>query len=383
MIVVNTVVSILIVRIITYKELVMLKEDQFELDDDTRIIKWKCKKDFTIIYNDCINDDRLSGDSLSILVYVMSKPEDWDIRIREVSKRFSIGRNKTYSIIKSLIEFGYMKRVRKRNKDGSLARSSTYASDRPMFLRVAQVPAFQEVVGIEETVKQPEPEIQGVVTEEKTNKQPCTGNGDMVVTKISDKQPCTGNQDVDNGYVVPYIQKKDVYKENNNNKDYGNTIDARATPPSDELTNIYPDASVVVFFMKKIEGSGVPEDTLVSWLRKYGKDYVAEKVRIYQSKGAMTNPGGFLSSAIRYDWKDKTPTVTESPKPSVKVDLEDAKNWFRYLTDNEKSMHYEKAIKIWPVLEDYLKVKTTSVLDDGFIDCPWFKPMVETLGVKF
>ncbi len=56
--------------------------------------------------------------------------------------------------------------------------------------------------------------------------------------------------------------------------------------------------------MKKIEGSGVPESTMVGWLRKHGTEYVAEKIRIYQAKGALANPGGFLSAAMKYDWKE-------------------------------------------------------------------------------
>ena len=166
----------------------MLNKD-IEQDDDIRIIKHKRTSDFTVIYNSCINDSNLSAECLAILVYIMSKPNDWDVRIVNLCNRFKIGRDKTYNVINKLIKLGYMKRTRDRNNDGSLGKTSIYTSDNPIFL------------------DDPHTEIQDMVESETTDKQPHPEKPDMV------------NQD-----VVPYIQKKEINKENNNNKILSNTI---------------------------------------------------------------------------------------------------------------------------------------------------------------
>ena len=336
-----------------------------ENERDIFIIKYKRERDYTTLYNDCVNDEKLCAESLAFLVYVMSKPDDWRINLKNLSNRFNIGRDKTDRTIKELCALGYMKKNQPRSEDGSFSQILIYASDKPIFIVEADPLEVNESPD-----KQPYTEIQETVVINNTDKQPLTEN------------PLTGFQE-----TVPYIQIKDYYKENNNNKSISNPIASTTTTHSSEESNIYPDASVVVFFMNRIEGSGVPEATLVSWLRKYGTDYVAEKVRIYQSKGIMANPGGFLSSAIRYDWKEKkttepTKNASDHIKPSNKVCIDDAKNWFRYLTNDEKMIQYEKAIKGWYALEDALNLQKASVLDDSFVDSPWFKPMMETIGVK-
>jgi hypothetical protein len=333
----------------------MLHENGFELDDDTRIIKHKHRNNFTMICNACINDENLLAGSLAILIYVMSKPDDWKIIMKDISKRFAIGRDKTYNIINKLIELGYMKRFSYRNGDGSLAKTAIFASDDPIFLSTYSC-----------------------------DKQPLTENQEVVVVEQNDKQPLPGFQDPVNQEVVPYIQKKDLNKENNNNKILSNPIGECEPPPSDKVDNIYPESSVVVFFMKKIEGSGVSESTLVSWLRKYGTEYVAEKIRIYQTKGAMTNPGGFLSAAMLYDWKEGA--TAQAPKTAKSVEavdyptLEQNRIWFRTLSDSEKIGIGQLAVVKHYVFDAMLSNAKLSVLDEGFPDNFLFKVLMELLG---
>jgi predicted transcriptional regulator len=346
----------------------MLNKDT-DQDEDIFIIKYKKESEYTTIFNQCLNDEDLSTDSVAILAYVMSKPNDWKINIKNISNRYKIGRDKVRNSINNLIQYGYMKRVRRRKKDGSLSNILIYASDKPMFLSEnSQLSENQEAVVAENYNKQPETEIQAVVTTEPANKQPRPEN------------PALVNQAVDS----LYSQKKDVNKENNNNKITTNPKGARATPPSDGEVNLYSDSSVVVF-MKKIEGSGVPESTLVGWLKKHGTDYVAEKIRIYQSKGALANPGGFLSAAIAYDWKEKTSVQTPAlePKDCRPTDYptpDENREWFRQLSDNEKSGLRQLALVKHNAFDEMLKQAKTSILDPGFPDTFLFKMLMEFVG---
>lgn len=344
----------------------MLRED--DQDESIFIIKYDKQSEYTTIFNDCLNDENLSTDSVAILVYVMSKPIDWKINIKNISNRYKIGRDKVRSSVNNLIEFGYVKRVRQRKKDGSLSKILIYASDKPIFLLdKSPRPENQEVVVTEHHDKQPRPEIQAMVTEESSNKQP------------RPEKPALVNQAVD----TLYVQKKELNKENNNNKITTNPKGACATSFSYELNNVYPEASVVVFFMKKIEGSGVPESTMIGWLRKHGTDYVSEKIRIYQTKGALANPGGFLSSAMAYDWKEKAqlpspkePAACNLPKYPT---LDENKAWFVNLTDSEKNGLEQLALLKHTAFSEMLTNAKLTVLDEIFPESFLFKMMMELL----
>lgn len=347
-----------------------------ENENDFFIIKHKKEIQYTTIYNDCINDEKLSAESLAILIYVMSKPENWKINIKNISNRYNIGRDKVRNSINNLREAGYMKRVRRRKKDGSLSDILVYASDKPIFLSTISPTNLQK--DNEQTNKQPQPEIQAVVAAEKTDKQP------------RPEIPALVNQAVDS----LYIQKKDFNKKTTTtNKAYGNKIDVRArTECLEEKTDLYPEPSVVVFFMKKIEGLDIAESTLVSWLRKHGGDYVEEKIRVLDENPKAANPSAFLCSAITYDWKEKkggegkSTTLNEArhkPETRGPIEIDDVKNWFRYLTKIEKLTYYDKASKMWSALDSLLSLNKISVLDENFVDGPWFKPMMVNVGIRF
>jgi hypothetical protein len=121
-------------------------------EKDIRIVKHKKESDFTTLYNDCINDEKLSAVALAVLVYVMSKPDDWKIMVSDLRRRFSLGRDKCYSTILALCGLGYMKRLKKRSKDGTICQWVIEASDKPIFL--------EKPINISKANKQPFPENQ-------------------------------------------------------------------------------------------------------------------------------------------------------------------------------------------------------------------------------
>ena len=80
------------------------------------IVRTKRTADFTVIPNAIINDDALDGDALGLLVYLLSKPADWWIKIDAISTvgRFG-GKNKVNRTLATLRGLGY----------ASMTRSST------------------------------------------------------------------------------------------------------------------------------------------------------------------------------------------------------------------------------------------------------------------
>lgn len=78
---------------------------------------------FCIVPNDTLNDF-LSWEAIGVLAYLCSKPHNWRVSISQLQKHSSrsirpTGRDKTYKIIKELINAGYIAKKRKRLENGS------------------------------------------------------------------------------------------------------------------------------------------------------------------------------------------------------------------------------------------------------------------------
>ena len=77
---------------------------------ETFINKSTLQENYSTLPNKLINDDKLSGDGLAVLVYLLSKPSDWKVNAQNIANRFGYGINKVYAIIKHLIQYGYVKK---------------------------------------------------------------------------------------------------------------------------------------------------------------------------------------------------------------------------------------------------------------------------------
>ena len=77
---------------------------------ETFINKSTLQENYSTLPNKLINDEKLSGDGLAVLVYLLSKPVDWKVNAQNIANRFGYGINKVYAIIKHLIQFGYVKK---------------------------------------------------------------------------------------------------------------------------------------------------------------------------------------------------------------------------------------------------------------------------------
>jgi hypothetical protein len=79
------------------------------------IIRRRHRRNFTIVGNKLLNDKRLSSDERALMVDLLSRPDNWKIIPRAVAGRMHWGRDKTYRVLKSLIEKGYLTRVQDRD----------------------------------------------------------------------------------------------------------------------------------------------------------------------------------------------------------------------------------------------------------------------------
>jgi hypothetical protein len=66
------------------------------------------KKNFTMVSNEILNDNRLSWKAKGILSYLLSKPDGWEAQIEDLYKKASDGYSSLRSGIDDLILCGYM-----------------------------------------------------------------------------------------------------------------------------------------------------------------------------------------------------------------------------------------------------------------------------------
>jgi hypothetical protein len=84
---------------------------------DTKFIKSKKEKNFTVLDNTFIKDTRLSWKAKGLMTYLLSLPDDWTIHLSEIEKHATDGKSALRSAINELKEFGYLKAEQKRENN--------------------------------------------------------------------------------------------------------------------------------------------------------------------------------------------------------------------------------------------------------------------------
>jgi len=98
---------------------------------DSLIVRSSLKDNFSVLPNELLNDDRLSAEQLGLLVYLLSKPTDWQVQVTELRKRFDVGRDKIRTILACLEQYGYISKEQVRS-EGKFASNRYVVSDSPL-----------------------------------------------------------------------------------------------------------------------------------------------------------------------------------------------------------------------------------------------------------
>ena len=83
------------------------------MNNDTFIIKSHHKDNYTIIYNNFIQDKKLNLELIGFGIYILSKPSNWVINPYQIRHDLNIGKDKIIRLINTMIELGYMYRQKK------------------------------------------------------------------------------------------------------------------------------------------------------------------------------------------------------------------------------------------------------------------------------
>lgn len=82
------------------------------------IHKKRLTKDFASIPNDIFRDTQLSLDTIGVLVYLLSLPQNWEVRADHIRNKFGIGKDKQQRIFRELEDAGYLVREKVRGAYG-------------------------------------------------------------------------------------------------------------------------------------------------------------------------------------------------------------------------------------------------------------------------
>ena len=84
------------------------------------------RKRWVTIDQRAIEDARLSWAARGLLVYLLSKPDDWQVRVKDLQKRGDLGRDGIYKLLAVLRRFHYLRYEKNRTRDGRV-RGGSYA----------------------------------------------------------------------------------------------------------------------------------------------------------------------------------------------------------------------------------------------------------------
>jgi len=143
----------------------------------TTIIRTARRQHFLVLCQAAVEDSRLSWAARGLLVYLLSRPDDWRIRVDHLRQQATSGRDAIYKLLSELRQHGYILRERIRGEDGRLQGTSYYVHETPSSplpenpytvkpYTAKPDPVFQEVLPNTEL---PSTEVQLILSKEKSS----------------------------------------------------------------------------------------------------------------------------------------------------------------------------------------------------------------------
>ena len=98
------------------------------------IIRQRREKNYSIISNDILDDQRMSFKARGLLAYMLSKSDDWKFYVDELANHSEQdGKKAVQSALKEIENAGYLKRIKQRDKQGHFSEQDWQLLDVPTF----------------------------------------------------------------------------------------------------------------------------------------------------------------------------------------------------------------------------------------------------------
>lgn len=177
-----------------------------------RLIK-NANKFYTNISNELVQDENLSWKARGIFVYLWSQANEWQFYVSEIARHSPDGERALRSGLKELEDRGYLKRVNRKNPDGSFNGMDWILSDTPEIHRHAQ----NAVDG--KTAENPPKVVQNASDAKRVRHEMCStqkgtliniNNNNYQYKKISNTihQPVEDEDEVPYKEVIDYLNLK-------------------------------------------------------------------------------------------------------------------------------------------------------------------------------
>jgi hypothetical protein len=95
------------------------------------IIRVSKPERYTTLSNDTLRDKRLTFAARGLLTYLLSLPDNWEVRVSHLIEQSPAGRDAVYSMLKELTSFGYVARTEKRDAAGRIVGYETIVRETP------------------------------------------------------------------------------------------------------------------------------------------------------------------------------------------------------------------------------------------------------------
>jgi hypothetical protein len=145
---------------------------------DNTIIRAPRRRRFVVVDHTVVDDERLTLAARGLLVLLLSRPDDWQIRVSDLRKRCHAGRDAIYKLLRELRKLGYIRYVPNRTASGRLAGGTYYVHEIPAEIPSATpLPVLPEAVAPDTREPDALPNIQKNLTTTTTN-YVGSGNGE-------------------------------------------------------------------------------------------------------------------------------------------------------------------------------------------------------------
>ena len=86
---------------------------------------------YLVVDHSVVENSDLSWAARGILCYLLAKPDNWQVRVTDLSRRGDLGRCSIYKLLKELRKFGYVTYHRHRNGKGQYQGGIYYVHEIP------------------------------------------------------------------------------------------------------------------------------------------------------------------------------------------------------------------------------------------------------------
>lgn len=95
------------------------------------IIRRHLTASYTAIPNEAVTNTKLSIEARWLLIYLLTKPNNWVVRVGDIRNSGGIGRDKAYALMKELCDAGYIEKRESRSEDGQFGNIEYLVYDEP------------------------------------------------------------------------------------------------------------------------------------------------------------------------------------------------------------------------------------------------------------